>query len=90
MIKTLGAKIYARIIHRRNQKWITNPIEAQKRVFSLLIKRGINTRFGREHELTKIKSQKEFQSAIPIRDYEGLKHYVDARINYILFSIIKK
>ncbi|MDG1022897.1 MAG: GH3 auxin-responsive promoter family protein [Flavobacteriaceae bacterium] len=78
MIKALGAKIYARIVHRKNQKWITDPIEAQKKVFRRLIKRGINTRFGREHNFNQIKRQKEFQSAVPIRDYEGLKQYIDA------------
>ncbi len=31
MIKALGAKIYARIVHRKNQKWITDPTEAQKK-----------------------------------------------------------
>ena len=36
MIKTLGAKIYAAIAHRKNQKWITRPIDAQKKVFNLL------------------------------------------------------
>ena len=53
MIKTLGAKIYAAIAHRKNQKWITRPIDAQKKVFNLLIKRGLKTRFGKEHDLHK-------------------------------------
>jgi len=47
MIKTLGAKIYAAIAHRKNQKWITRPIDAQKKLFNLLIKRGLKTRFGK-------------------------------------------
>ena len=81
MIKTLGAKIYAAIAHRKNQKWITRPIDAQKKVFNLLIKRGLKTRFGKEHDFEKIKSIKEFQSAIPIRDYEGLKKNIDAILN---------
>ena len=59
MIKTLGAKIYAAIAHRKNQKWITRPIDAQKKVFNLLIKRGLKTRFGKEHDFEKIKSIKE-------------------------------
>ena len=78
MIKSLGAKIYAAIVHKKNQKWITNPIETQKKVFKKLILEGSKTRFGREHHFQNIHTQKDFQKAIPVRDYEGLKSYIDA------------
>ena len=78
MIKSLGAKIYAAIVHKKNQKWITNPIETQKKVFKKLILEGSKTRFGREHNFQNIHTQKDFQKSIPVRDYEGLKNYIDA------------
>ena len=78
MIKSLGAKIYAAIVHKKNQKWITNPIETQKKVFKKLILEGSKTRFGREHHFQNIHTQKDFQKAIPVRDYECLKNYIDA------------
>lgn len=78
MIKSLGAKIYAALVHKKNQKWITNPIETQKKVFKKLILEGSKTRFGREHQFQNIHTQKDFQKAIPVRDYEGLKSYIDA------------
>ena len=78
MIKSLGAKIYAALVHKKNQKWITNPIETQKKVFKKLILEGSKTRFGREHHFQNIQTQKDFQKVIPVRDYEGLKNYIDA------------
>lgn len=77
MIKSIGAKIYATVVHRKNLKWIKNPIEAQKKVFERLMSEGTKTRFGKEHDFIKIKTEKDFQAFIPVRDYEGLKKYID-------------
>ena len=65
-------------MHKKNQKWIINPIETQKKVFKKLILEGSKTRFGREHHFQNIHTQTDFQKAIPARDYEGLKNYIDA------------
>tara|TARA_A100001015_G_scaffold314190_1_gene423114 strand:+ start:5281 stop:6765 length:1485 start_codon:yes stop_codon:yes gene_type:complete len=77
MIKKIGAKIFANIIHNKNQKWIKNPLIAQKKTFDYLIRKAKATDFGIDHDFYKIKNYKDFQSLVPIRDYEGLKPYVD-------------
>ena len=77
MIKKIGAIIFANIIHNKNQKWIKNPLIAQKKTFDYLIKKAKATDFGIDHDFYKIKNYKDFQSLVPIRDYEGLKPYVD-------------
>jgi hypothetical protein len=46
-------------------------------VLKQLIKKGTKTQFGREHDFAGIKSYSDFKVAIPIRDYEGLRHYIE-------------
>ena len=40
-LKALAAKILAKRIHAKTQKWVNNPIETQQKVFQELIKKGI-------------------------------------------------
>ena len=55
MIKELGAKVFAAIIHKKNKKWIRAPFKAQQKVFKELIQKGRVTQFGKEHHFEKIK-----------------------------------
>ncbi len=77
MIKKIGAKFFAHLIHKKNQKWITNPLSAQQKTFDFLIQKAKETDFGKDHHFHKIKNYKDFQSLVPVRDYEGLRPYVD-------------
>ena len=77
MIKKIGAKILAKFIHHKNQKWIRNPLLAQQKTFDFLIQKAKSTDFGRDHGFNKIKDYKDFQASVPIRDYEGHRVYVD-------------
>ncbi len=76
-IKAQLSKIVARIIYSRTQKWSKKPIESQKKVFESLIKRAKSTAFGKDHHFDKIQSVSDFQKRVPVRDYEGLKTYVE-------------
>ena len=76
-IKSVAAKIFAKIIHSKNQKWIQNPIETQHKVFLDLIRQAEKTQFGNDHNFSKIKSFNDFANQVPIRDYEELRPYVD-------------
>tara|TARA_B100001057_G_scaffold497149_1_gene600539 strand:- start:931 stop:2415 length:1485 start_codon:yes stop_codon:yes gene_type:complete len=77
MIKLLAAKLFAKIIHYKNQKWINNPLEYQKKIFNNLIKKAADTDFGKDHNFHKIKEYSDFQTQVPVRDYEGLRPYVE-------------
>ena len=81
MIKTQGAKIFAAWAHKKNAKWIKNPIKTQEKVFLNLIKMGRNTLFGKHHEFDKITTIETFKCKIPIRDYEGLREYIEMIIS---------
>lgn len=76
-IKSALAKPFAKQIFNRIQKWANNPVETQQKVFQGLIKNGANTMFGKDHDFTNIKSYDDFVKRVPIRDYEGLKPYVE-------------
>jgi len=76
-LKPFFAKIFARNIYRKTQLWATNPIETQQRVFEDLIRQAKNTHFGADHHFDQIKTFEDFAKAVPVRDYEGLKSYVD-------------
>lgn len=76
-IKSQLAKIFARINSKNQQKWIHNPIEAQKKLFQDLIKTGKSTQFGIDHYFDSVASYEDFKNKVPIRDYEGLKPYIE-------------
>ena len=76
-IKAFAAKLFAKRIHAKTQKWANNPVETQQKVFQELIKEAIQTHFGKDHNFSSIKTFSDFAQKVPVRDYEGLKHYVD-------------
>jgi hypothetical protein len=76
-IKSIAAKIFAKSIHKKTQKWASNPVETQQKVFNDLIRQAKETQFGKDHKFNEIKTFEDFANQVPIRDYEELKHYVD-------------
>ena len=76
-VKAFAAKLFAKRIHAKTQKWANNPVETQQKVFEALIKEAALTQFGKDHNFSAIKTFSDFAQKVPIRDYEGLKHYVD-------------
>jgi phenylacetate-coenzyme A ligase PaaK-like adenylate-forming protein len=76
-LKPFFAKIFARNIYRKTQIWANNPIETQQRIFEDLILQAKNTQFGIDHHFDQIETFEDFAKNVPVRDYEGLKPYVD-------------
>lgn len=76
-IKAFAAKIFAKHIYKKTQKWAQNPIETQQKVFNELIQKAKETKFGKDHHFDTINSYEEYQKNVPIRDYEQLRSYVD-------------
>ena len=76
-VKAIAAKIFAKIIDSKTQKWVQNPIAAQQKVFENLLASANETQFGLDHNFAKIKSYEDFAKQVPIRDYEQLRPYVD-------------
>nr|WP_233752754.1 GH3 auxin-responsive promoter family protein [Flavilitoribacter nigricans] len=72
LIKPIAKKV-ARDIKRSSKK----AVEAQQAIFKELIQTGKKTAFGKEHEFEYIDSYDDFKQHVPIRDYEGLKPYIE-------------
>jgi len=54
-----------------------SPREAQLRRLSAILKKNQSTQFGREHNFDQIKTEADFASNVPIRDYESFRPYVE-------------
>lgn len=76
-IKSKLSLLFARFIIGREQKWKNNPIVSASEDFKKLIEKGKNTAFGKDHHFSEIKTYEDFKARVPIRDYEGLKPYVE-------------
>jgi GH3 auxin-responsive promoter len=73
-LKAIVAKIFAKKIHYQTQKWATNPIETQQKVFAYLMRQAKKTQFGTDHNFEKIKTFEDFVKQVPIRDYVLVVH----------------
>ncbi len=79
-IKSIAAKIFAKVVVAKTKKWSNNPLQAQNAVFENLISEAKHTHFGRDHHFKSITSHADFVKHVPVRDYEGLKSYVDRAV----------
>lgn len=77
MIKQAAAKVFAALVHKKNQKWIQNPLSAQRQVFNQLIQKGSETKFGKDHFFETIENLVDFRTKVPVRDYEELRPYIE-------------
>ncbi|WP_031426870.1 GH3 auxin-responsive promoter family protein [Flavimarina sp. Hel_I_48] len=75
-IKSFAAKIFARYTVSKTQKWSSQPIKTQEKVFQELIKKAASTKFGQDHHFDKIENPAQFARQVPVRDYEELKGYI--------------
>ncbi|WP_298505559.1 GH3 auxin-responsive promoter family protein [uncultured Maribacter sp.] len=79
-LKSFLAKIFAQRIVAKTNKWVNNPETAQEKVFLNLINEAKNTVFGKDHDFANIKSYEDYANAVPVRDYEELKPYVEKMV----------
>jgi phenylacetate-coenzyme A ligase PaaK-like adenylate-forming protein len=80
-LKSLGAKILAKKAAKTIQKWASNPIETQQKIFQNLITEATKTSFGKDHNFHNIKTHQDFVKQVPVRDYEDLKDYFERTAN---------
>ncbi|PIB23366.1 GH3 auxin-responsive promoter family protein [Maribacter sp. 4G9] len=75
-LKAFAAKIFAKRIVAKTNKWVRKPDATQKKVFGELIGKGAGTRFGLDHDFSNIHTYQDFSERVPVRDYEELKSYI--------------
>jgi hypothetical protein len=76
-IRSILSKPFASYVVKNQQKWAKSPYAYQAKVFERLMEVGQNTVFGKDHGLIGETTYEAFKAQVPIRDYEGLKPYVD-------------
>jgi hypothetical protein len=76
-VKALAARIFAAIVDWKTNKWLNRPVASQEKVFKSLLRKGMNTQFGKDHHFDEIHTHSDFARRIPVRDYEDLKPYVE-------------
>ena len=76
-MKKLAAKHFARYIVAKNKRWMKRPLQAQAATLKELIQTARNTQFGKDHHFDKINDYDSFKAHVPVRDYEGLRAYVE-------------
>src|SRR5882724_6479166 len=76
-IKSFLAKPFASYIYRSIRKGMTTAVSDQENILKNLLKTGSKTVFGADHHLSEVKTYEEFKNAVPLRDYEQFKIYID-------------
>lgn len=71
------AKLFALYVVNKNKKWVNHPHQAQEKTLRKLIKTARNTQFGKDHHFSQIHDYQGFKSKVPVRDYEGIKPYIE-------------
>ncbi|MBS4065772.1 MAG: GH3 auxin-responsive promoter family protein [Chitinophagaceae bacterium] len=60
------------------KKGMVSAVEDQESILKNLLKVGAGTQFGKDHHLKEVKTHAEFTRAVPVRDYESFKPYIQA------------
>ena len=76
-LKSLLAKPFANYIYNKTQKSTLTALEDQDEILKNLLKVGRLTEFGKAHHFKAINSHQEYIQAVPIRDYEKIKPYIE-------------
>jgi len=75
--KATFIKPYAHLKRGSIRQWAAHPHPTQAGVLEQLLTSGKDTAFGKDHKLEQVKTYQEFSQAVPLRDYEELKPYID-------------
>ena len=76
-VKSLLAKPFANYIYSKTKKSMQTALEDQEAILKTLLKTGKTTIFGKDHHLDAVSDHTMFTQAVPIRDYEQLRSYID-------------
>lgn len=75
------ARPYALWVHQKNLQWKMRAEEVQEKWLLQLRASALHTEFGRDHKLKDVRTHADFVQAVPVRDYEKLRPYVDKMVD---------
>ena len=76
-LKEWIAKQWAKRVHQNTLQWSSKAEEIQKNTLNFLVTKAASTLFGKDHHFSSIRNYEDFKKNVPIRDYEGLKPYIE-------------
>jgi hypothetical protein len=76
-LKPTIARPYARLVTNAVMRRAMDPGATQLRVLGQLVEFGGSTAFGRDHKLHQVHDHAGLVQAVPLRDYEGFRPYID-------------
>lgn len=76
-LKAALSKPFAALVVKGINKWKKNAVSAQQIILAQLINSAKDTAFGKDHDFGNIRNYEDFKKNVPIRDYEGLRSYID-------------
>ncbi len=76
-LKSAIANPYARLVTNAVMRRAMDPVATQLGVLRQLIQFGGGTAFGRDHKLHQVHDHAGLVQAVPLRDYEGFRPYID-------------
>ena len=76
-IKSFLAKPFASYIYKGIRKGMSTAVADQDQILKQLIRTGRNTLFGKQSGFDKVNSYEEFREAVPLRDYEQMKPFIE-------------
>ncbi|MBL7774371.1 MAG: GH3 auxin-responsive promoter family protein [Saprospiraceae bacterium] len=68
---------FAQYTARRIRRMAHRALADQDAIRQQLVQRARNTAFGRDHGFARIRHYADFKQAVPLRDYEDLKPYIE-------------
>ena len=80
-IKSVLAKVFAFYIASKVKRDSENALQHQENIRKELLQKAAKTKFGRDHRFEEIQNYDDFKKQVPVRDYEGLRVYIDAAVN---------
>jgi hypothetical protein len=76
-IKSFLAKPFASYIYNKVRKGAATALQDQDSILKSLLRTGKTTEFGKDHRFNEVSQYAEYSQAVPIRDYEAFRPYID-------------
>lgn len=76
-VKSIAGKALALLTTKAVMARAMDPVATQRKLLARLLHKGRTTAFGREHGLDKVKDHAGLVAAVPLRDYEGFRPYME-------------
>lgn len=68
---------FAEFKARQIRTWSQHPVKIQQQIFAYLVHTARGTAFGNDHAFGRITRYADFTRQVPLRDYEGLRPYIN-------------